>query len=69
VNLPPPKVPPVEFGFIHPTSIEGNTAAATVRFIIRDHDNEKLAAKGRALQLICEALQAELSHQQYPLYD
>ncbi|NBU63795.1 MAG: peptidase T [Chloroflexia bacterium] len=45
-------------GFIHPTSIEGNTAAATVRFIIRDHDNEKLAAKGRALQLICEALQA-----------
>ena len=43
---------------MHPTNIEGNTAAATVRFILRDHDNEKLAAKGRALQLICEALQA-----------
>ena len=45
-------------GFIHPTSIEGSTASATVRFIIRDHDNEKLAAKGGMLRLICAALQA-----------
>lgn len=45
-------------GFIHPTSIEGNTAATTVRFILRDHDNDKLAAKGDALQKICAALQA-----------
>ena len=45
-------------GFIHPTSIEGSTASATVRFIIRDHDNEKLAAKGEMLRLICAALQA-----------
>jgi tripeptide aminopeptidase len=45
-------------GFIHPTGIEGSTASATVRFIIRDHDNDKLAAKGQMLQLICDALQA-----------
>jgi tripeptide aminopeptidase len=45
-------------GFIHPTSIEGSTASAIVRFIIRDHDNEKLAAKGEMLRLICAALQA-----------
>ena len=45
-------------GFIHPTSIEGSTASATVRFIIRDHDNEKLAAQGEMRRLICSALQA-----------
>jgi tripeptide aminopeptidase len=45
-------------GFIHPTSIEGNTASTVVRFIIRDHDNEKLTAKGEMLRAICAALQA-----------
>lgn len=45
-------------GFIHPTGIEGSTASTVVRFIIRDHDNDKLAAKGEMLRAICAALQA-----------
>jgi tripeptide aminopeptidase len=45
-------------GFIHPTGIEGSTASTTVRFIIRDHDNDLLAAKGDMLRKICDAIQA-----------
>lgn len=45
-------------GFIHPTGIEGNAAAATLRLILRDHDEEALAAKGRLLKAHCRALGA-----------
>ena len=45
-------------GFVHPTGIGGDPARCTVRFILRDHDEHKLAALGRMLRAQCRALQA-----------
>jgi tripeptide aminopeptidase len=45
-------------GFVHPTGIGGDPARCTVRFILRDHDEVKLAALGRMLRTQCRALQA-----------
>jgi tripeptide aminopeptidase len=45
-------------GYIHPHSIEGNAAKTTLRFILRDFDNEKLAQHGERLKGLCAGLQA-----------
>ena len=45
-------------GFIHATNLEGNTARAVLRFIVRDFDLDGLAAKGARLKQLCEGLQA-----------
>jgi tripeptide aminopeptidase len=45
-------------GFLHPTAVEGDAARATVCLILRDHDEEELAAKRRLVRSLCRALQA-----------
>ncbi|MBL8055496.1 MAG: peptidase T [Anaerolineales bacterium] len=45
-------------GFIHATNLEGNTARAVLRFILRDFDLDGLAAKGARLTQLCTGLQA-----------
>ncbi|MEO5717464.1 MAG: peptidase T [Chthoniobacterales bacterium] len=45
-------------GFIHPTSIEGRTERALVKFILRDFELKRLAEKGKILQALCRCLQA-----------
>jgi tripeptide aminopeptidase len=46
-SLPPTTLSPETTegreGFVHPAAIEGGPEAVTVTFILRDHDNEKLA--------------------------
>ncbi|HUN23205.1 MAG TPA: peptidase T [Anaerolineales bacterium] len=44
-------------GFIHPYEITGDAAKVQLRFILRDHDNDKLAYQGKILRSICESLQ------------
>jgi len=41
-------------GFIHPVSVESNSEKATIRFILRDFDEDGLAAKGAFLRKITE---------------
>jgi tripeptide aminopeptidase len=43
-------------GFIHPYEITGDAAKVQLRFILRDHDNDKLAHQGKILHSICESL-------------
>lgn len=45
-------------GFIHPTSVEGRTEQALVKFILRDFELKGLAAKREILQGLCRGLQA-----------
>jgi tripeptide aminopeptidase len=45
-------------GFIHPTSIEGRTERAIVKFILRDFELNGLAAKRKMLRGLCRGLQA-----------
>lgn len=45
-------------GYIHPTDITGNVAHADVRFILRDHDNDLLKAKGDQLRGLVKGMQA-----------
>ena len=45
-------------GFIHPTSVEGRTERAIVKFILRDFELNGLAEKGKMLQGLCRGLQA-----------
>jgi tripeptide aminopeptidase len=45
-------------GFIHPTSVEGRTECAIVKFILRDFELRGLAAKGEILRGLCRGLQA-----------
>lgn len=45
-------------GFLHPTAIAGDAAGTTLRFILRDHDDRKLAEAGRTLRALCRGLQA-----------
>lgn len=45
-------------GYIHPLHIEGTTAKTTVRLLLRDHNEDKLAQHGAALRAICAGLQA-----------
>jgi tripeptide aminopeptidase len=44
-------------GYLHPVSVAGNAAQTVLRFILRDFDNDKLAAHGQRLRALCEALQ------------
>jgi tripeptide aminopeptidase len=45
-------------GFIHIYHMSGGSAAATLEFILRDFDDEKLAEHGRLLTMVCETIQA-----------
>jgi tripeptide aminopeptidase len=45
-------------GFIHPTSVEGRTERAIVKFILRDFELKGLAEKGKILRRLCQGLQA-----------
>jgi len=45
-------------GFIHPVAVRGSTARAEIEFILRDFDNDKLAAHGEKLRGTAAALQA-----------
>ncbi|HKZ69638.1 MAG TPA: peptidase T [Anaerolineales bacterium] len=45
-------------GYIHAIQMTGNTAQAEVRFILRDHDNDKLKTKGDQLRGLVKGLQA-----------
>ncbi len=45
-------------GYIHPILIQGNAGQTTIEFILRDHDDAKLAAHGELLKALCAALQA-----------
>ncbi len=44
-------------GFIHIYHLAGGSASATLEFILRDFDDEKLAENGRILQSVCETIQ------------
>jgi tripeptide aminopeptidase len=45
-------------GFIHPHRIEGNTAQVTIELLLREFDNDKLAALGDRLRGVCAGIQA-----------
>jgi tripeptide aminopeptidase len=45
-------------GFIHPTSIEGRTERAVIKFILRDFEMNGLAEKREVLRGLCRGLQA-----------
>jgi tripeptide aminopeptidase len=45
-------------GFIHATSFTGTVAQAQVRFILRDHDNGRLKAKGNQLRGLVKGMAA-----------
>jgi tripeptide aminopeptidase len=45
-------------GFIHPTSVEGRTERAIVKFILRDFELDGLAARCEILRGLCRGLQA-----------
>ena len=45
-------------GFLHVYEITGTTAAAEMRFILRDFARDGLAAKGALLKTVCAAVQA-----------
>jgi tripeptide aminopeptidase len=45
-------------GYMHATHMEGNVARAQVYFILRDHDNDLLKAKGDQLRGLVKGLQA-----------
>jgi len=48
-------------GFIHPVSIEGHVETATVNFIIRDFDDEKLTGHAAVLRKIAAEILKEFS--------
>jgi tripeptide aminopeptidase len=54
-----PEVTEDREGFLHPYSIEGGVAQASVRIILRDFETEKLADHAALLRTIADELQAE----------
>ncbi len=44
-------------GFIHVYHMTGGSASATIEFILRDFEDEKLAELGRLLTSVCETIQ------------
>jgi len=44
-------------GFIHIYHMTGTTASATLEFILRDFDDDKLAEHGRLLSSVCDTIQ------------
>ncbi len=53
-----PETTELREGYLHPVRLAGNTARCEVDFILRDFDNDKLAAIGARLRGLCEGLQA-----------
>jgi tripeptide aminopeptidase len=45
-------------GFVHPVGIEGDAGKTTLRLILRDHDDGKLAEKGRMVRSLGRTLEA-----------
>lgn len=45
-------------GYIHPVGISGGVAHTEVRFILRDHDDDKLREKGEQLRALVHSMQA-----------
>jgi len=45
-------------GFIHATEMAGDAAEMKIKLILRDFERDGLAAKGRLLEQVCEAVQA-----------
>jgi tripeptide aminopeptidase len=45
-------------GFLHVNELRGNAAEAEIRVFLRDFEREGLAAQGRLLHKLCDALQA-----------
>lgn len=54
-------------GYIHATQMTGNVAQAEVRFILRDHDNDKLKEKGDQLRGLVKGLQAAYPRAKFKL--
>ncbi len=48
-------------GFVHPVHFEGIAERATLEFIIRDFDDEKLKESGERLKAIAEEVSQSLS--------
>ena len=48
-------------GFVHPAAIQGSTEEARVRFIVRDHDNERLAEHVDVLRRLADEVVARES--------
>lgn len=44
-------------GFIHVYHMSGGSASATLEFILRDFDDDRLVENGRILKSVCEAIQ------------
>ena len=47
-----PEVTEKKEGFVHPVRVEGIAERATIEFIVRDFDNEKLKAHGERLRMV-----------------
>lgn len=58
VEFASPETTDVRQGFIHPTDIDGNAAKVRIKFILRDHDDGLLKAKGDMLRGLVRGLQA-----------
>jgi tripeptide aminopeptidase len=46
-------------GFIHPTSVKGNASEATAEMILRDFENDKLAALGEEVRALAASVAEE----------
>jgi hypothetical protein len=53
-----PETTELREGYLHPVRLAGNTARCEVDFILRDFDNDKLAAIGDRLRGLCQGLAA-----------
>lgn len=51
-----PEVTEKKQGFVHPTRVEGIAEKATIEFIVRDFDRDKLQAHGERLRSIAESV-------------
>lgn len=54
-------------GFIHPVDIAGTVEETMVEFILRDFDDEQLAAHGRMLEVIINQVMAQYPESSYQL--
>jgi tripeptide aminopeptidase len=53
-----PEVTDEREGFIHATDISGGSSEMTIKLILRDFEQDGLAAKGKLLNAVCSAVQA-----------
>ncbi len=54
-------------GFIHPVSMHGNVEQAQVQFILRDFDDELLAAHGETLHMVVQTVMKAYPNSSYDL--